>query len=134
MFTSKNNRAVALSRVVSSGLSELDSLRKYMERYNLEVESMREIVEEKECDVLVEVDEAYARKTGRFELSGNVRVEVPDGALNDFTERMVRFRAVGSEKNKVECWRERVVNKKHLLENWEKAGFPLIWEMPVLSY
>ena len=76
-------------------------------------------------EVINNIPEKLARKSGRFENSSSITVEVPRYFLHAFMKETLR------EYKKPSCGKthyiSREVNRKKLLKAWEKAGFPLVW-------
>jgi len=134
IFTSAGNRAVNHRLEEITGMKELDRMREYMKTYGLTVVGVLKEIPGYQGNVRVQISEAYARKSERFNEKSHIQVQVPEGAINCFYQKRYHFNSVGLGHGEVRCGCQRMLDENLLLENWKKAGYPIEWgisTMPV---
>jgi len=129
VFESNEIKAVSLPKKTITGLDAWDEIRKFVREYGLEAVRYSSEIMAWENNIKVEVNEPFARATGRFSVENEIVVRVPDGALNGFVYERICFCSGEALQNQVRCWVTRKLNENNLLESWKLAGYPLVWDV-----
>lgn len=104
------------------GLKALDEFREVFSDKVILIENLPEFGERFWNYLEAPIVEQLARESGQFQNAREIKVRVKSGGLNQYCHRTPARKPDGSYHYPVICRTEQV------LDAWEKAGFPTIWE------
>ena len=102
------------------GLNILDRYRDDINDQNVTIEDIPDLLERREDPTIIEIDEELARKSGRFKH----RTKFKCWIKQDVMEKFEKIENVSDDENEKLTI---IVDKKHLIDAWEKVGFPEEW-------
>lgn len=105
------------------GLKHLDIIRATYERP--EIQSLASVPGLVKKYIEIPISESLARKSQHFNEEGNITVIVKKSALNNYCYIDLCYSTTTMTINLNTCYK---INEEKILEDWEKAGFPLIWK------
>lgn len=125
----KANIGYAVEREKSKiGIRGLQEIREELNCPGLSAELVLETINERTYDVVTEVSEDYAGRSGRFEENNSFNVPVKTGFLSSFLRR--KTKTIRSESDdSIKCaFFIYETDTDEILEAWEGAGFPSPWD------
>lgn len=128
-FRCANSNSQPVSQTMGkTGLIHLDRARVEGKNPSLMAEEMAEsIISLHSYGYAIIVDEMLARKSGHFSSTSDIEVIVPNKSLNAWI--IEKWFTKNEENCKYKVYWKYTLNEELLLAAWEKAGFPLSWEI-----